>query len=79
MMSQPGKQIITIQHIAIHKLIEYNMGKVFLEKSYTKSGGKTSTRPFSQKTISSISLDSQSKVLNSSFLLYVQVGAIKIH
>ena len=55
------------------------MGKFFLEKSYTKSGGKTSTRPFSQKTISSISLDSQSKVLNSSFLLYVQVGAIKIH
>ena len=37
------------------QLIEYNMRKVILEKSYTKYGGETSPRPFSGKL--SISLD----------------------
>ena len=32
------------------QLIEYNMRKIFLEKSYTKCGGETIRRPFSKKT-----------------------------
>ena len=39
------------------QLIEYNMRNVFLEKSYTKCGGETSPRPFSEKLKLSISLD----------------------
>ena len=30
-------------------LIEYNMGNIFLEKSYTNFDGETSLRPFSEK------------------------------
>ena len=30
--------------------IEYNMWDIFLEKSYTKCGGKTIPRPFSKKS-----------------------------
>ena len=37
--------------------IEYNMRNIFLEKSYTKCGGETSPRPFSEKLKLSISLD----------------------
>ena len=37
--------------------IEFTMGDIFLEKSYTKSGGETSPRPFSEKLNLSISLD----------------------
>ena len=33
------------------------MGNTFLEKSYTKCGGETSPRPFSEKSKLSISLD----------------------
>ena len=39
------------------QLIEYNMRNIFLEKSYTKYGGETSPRPFSEKLKLSISLD----------------------
>ena len=39
------------------QLIEYDMGNILLEKSCTKYGGKTSTRPFSEKLKLSISLD----------------------
>ena len=39
------------------QLIEYNMRTIFLEKSYTKYGGETSPRPFSEKLKLSISLD----------------------
>ena len=39
------------------QLIEYNMRNIFLEKSYTKCGGETSPRPFSEKLKLSISLD----------------------
>ena len=39
------------------QLIEYNMRNVFLEKSYTKYGGETSPRLFSEKLKLSISLD----------------------
>ena len=38
-------------------LIECNMRNVFLEKSFTKCGGETSPRPFSEKLKVSISLD----------------------
>ena len=39
------------------ELIEHNMRNIFLEKSYTKSGGDTVPRPFSKKSKLSISLD----------------------
>ena len=38
-------------------LIEHNMRKNFLEKSYTKSGGETIPRPFSKKSKLCLSLD----------------------
>ena len=50
------------------QLKEYNMRNNFLEKSYTKCDGETSSRPFSEKLKLSISLDQQSKVLYSLFL-----------
>ena len=39
------------------QLIEYDMRKIILEKSYTKCGGESSPRPFSGKLKLSISLD----------------------
>ena len=39
------------------QLIECNMRKSFTEKSYTKSDGGTSPRPFSEKLKLTISLD----------------------
>ena len=39
------------------QLIECNMRKIFLEKSYTKCDGETSPRPFSEKLKLSISLN----------------------
>ena len=60
MTSQPGKQVIAIhilsniskgkrnQTMKFDQLIEYNMRNIFLEKSYTKCGGKTIPRPFSK-------------------------------
>ena len=58
MTSQPGKQTIAIhiltnisrslgrQVMKFGQLIYYNMRNIFLEKSYTKCGGKTIPRPF---------------------------------
>ena len=60
------------------QLIECNMGNTFLEKSYTKCGGETSPRPFSEKLKLGISLDQFSKVLYSLFLLYAKLRAIEI-
>ena len=69
MTSQPGKQTIAIhilpnisqskdnETMKFGQLIEYNMRNIFLEKSYTKCGGETSPRPFSEKLKLSISLD----------------------
>ena len=69
MMSQPGKQTIAIhilpniskskgeQTMKFDQLIEYNMRKIFLEKSYTKCGRETIPAPFSKKSKLSISLD----------------------
>ena len=66
--SQPRKQRIPIhilpnisrskdnQTMKFGQLIEYNIRKTFLEKTYTKCGGETITRYFSKKSILSISL-----------------------
>ena len=53
--------------------------KYFLEKSYTKCGGQTSSRPFSEKLELSRSEDRWSKVLYSLFLLYSKLRAIEIY
>ena len=45
------------QTIKLGQLIEYNMGNIFVEKSYTECGGETIPRPFSIKSKLSISLD----------------------
>ena len=55
------------------QLIEYDMRNIFLEKSYTKFWGQSSSRPLSKKLKLTISLDHQSEILYSLFLLYVQV------
>ena len=69
MTSQPGKQTITIlilpnisrskdnQTMKFGQLIEYKMRIIFMEKSYTKYGGKTIPRPFTKKSKLSISLN----------------------
>ena len=45
------------QILKFGQLIEYNTRNIFLEKSYTKCGGETCTRPFSKKLKLNISLD----------------------
>ena len=83
-----GQQLITIhilpnisrskgnQTIKFGQLLEYSMRNIFLRKSYTKCGGEASPRPFKSKL--SISLDQQSEMLQSLFLLYVQVEVYQI-
>ena len=61
------------------QLIEYNMRNIFVEKSYTKRAGETIPRPLYKISKLSISLDRYCKVLNSSFLLYANLGAIEIY
>ena len=61
------------------QLIECNMRNIFLEKPYTKCGGETNSRPFSEKLKLGISLDQQSKVLYSLFLLYAKLSAIEVY
>ena len=60
------------------QLKECNM-RSFLEKSFSKCGGKTSPRPFSEKLKLSISLDQQSKDLPTLFSLYGKLRAIEIY
>ena len=60
------------------QLIEYNTRNIFNEKSNTKCAGETIPRPLSKKSKLSMSLDQQSKVLNSLFLLYANLRAIEI-
>ena len=76
MTSQSGKQIRILTNISRNKdnqlmkfgqLIEYNVRKIFLEKSYTKCGGEAIPRPVSKKPKLSMSLDQQSK----SFIKFV--------
>ena len=45
------------QTMKFGQLIEYNMRNIFLEKSSTKFGGRTSPRPFPGKLKLSIALD----------------------
>ena len=61
MTSQPGQQTIVMhilpnisrskdnQTMTFGQLTERNMKSIFLENSYTKCGGETSPRPFSEK------------------------------
>ena len=58
------------------QLIEYNMKKNVLEKSYTKYRGETIARHFSKKSNLSVSL---SKVLYILFWLYSKLRAIKTY
>ena len=72
-MSQTGQQTIaihTLTNISKSKdnqatkpgwLIGHNLKNIFLEKSYTKFGGETISRPFSKKSKLCISLDQYSK------------------
>ena len=55
------------------------MRKNFLEKLYTKCGGETIPRPFTEKLKLSISLDQYSKVLYSLFLMHGKLRAIEIY
>ena len=59
------------------QLVEYNMRRIFLEKQCIKCGEKLVPRPFAKKAKFSISLDQQSEVLCSLFLLYVQVDCYR--
>ena len=45
------------QAMKFGQLIEYNMRNIFVEKACTKCGGETICRPFSKKSVLSISLD----------------------
>ena len=79
MTSQPGKQTIVIhvlpnilrnkgnQAMKFGQLREYNMKNIFLLKPYTKCGGETSRRPFSENLKLGISLHQQSEFLFSLF------------
>ena len=67
------------QTMKFGQLIEYNIRNIFLEKSYTKCGGETSPRPFSEKLKLSISLDQQPKVLYSLFLVNRKLKTIEIY
>ena len=91
MTSQPGIQTIVIrilpnfwrskgnQTMNFGQLIGCNLRNIFLEKPYTKRGGETSPRPFSEKLKLSISLDQGSKVLYSLFSLHAKLRAIQIY
>ena len=75
MKAKHGKQTIVMQTLLnilrskdnqtmkFGKLVEYNMRNMFPDKSYTKFGGETVTRPFYKKSKLSIFLDQQCKVL----------------
>ena len=54
------------------------MRNIFFEKSYTKCGEETISRPFSKKTKLSISLDKYSKAVYGSLLLHANLRAVEI-
>ena len=64
--------------VKLGQLVEYTVRNIFLEKSSTKCGVKNIPRPFSTKSILSISLDQWSEVLCSLFLLHAKLRAIEI-
>ena len=90
-MAQLGKQAISIhilpdisgskgnQTMKIAQSTGYNMSNSFLEKSYTKCGGATIPRRFSEKPKLSIFLDQQSRLLYWLFLLYFNFIAAEIY
>ena len=53
------------------------MRNIFIEKSYTKCGGETSSRPFSEKLKLSLSLNYQPKVLGRCFYCMASWGLSK--
>ena len=59
------------------QLIEYNMGNIFVEKSYTKCGGETLPNRFSKKSKLSLSLDQWFTVLYSLLLLYATLRVLR--
>ena len=61
------------------QLMDYSMGNIFFEKSCTKCVGETSNRPFFGKSKLSLSLDQQSEVLYTLFLLYPKLRSIEIY
>ena len=61
------------------QLIEYNMRNNLLQKSCSKCDRETIPRPISKKSYLNISLDQQSKVLYSLFLLYTKLRTIEIY
>ena len=91
MMSQPGQQTIVIlilpnisrskgkQTMKFGQVIECNIRNILLETSYIKCCGETSPGQFYEKLKLSTSLDQQSKVLYSLFLLYGKLRAIEIY
>ena len=88
MTSQTRKQTITIHILSntlrikannamkFAQLIECSVRNIFLEKSYTEFSEETIPRLFSKKSTLSISLDQQSKVSYSQFVLYAKLRAI---
>ena len=89
MTSQPGKQTFAVhilpdiskskgnQTVKFGQLLECNIINVFLEKSCTKCVGETIPRSFFKELKLSLSLDQQSEVSYSLFLLYVKVEDYK--
>ena len=85
MTTKTGEQIITVHTlpnisrskgnvtIKFSQLTNYNMKIIFFEKPYSKCDGKHSPRTFSKNSKLNISVDQQSKILYSLFLLYAQV------
>ena len=67
------------QTMKFDRLIESNMKKYFLKKSYAKCGGETNSGHFSEKSKPSISLDQKSEVLYTLLLLNSKLGAIEIY
>ena len=51
------------------QLTEYNVRNVFLQKSYTKCGGKAIPRPFYRNSNLSITVDQQSEMLQFAFIV----------
>ena len=61
------------------RLLEYNTGNIFVDKSYTKCGGEIIPRSFSKIQKLSISLDQWFKVLYSLFLSYAKLRTIEMY
>ena len=51
------------------QLLKYNCRNIFLEKSYTKRGGKTIPRPFPKKSKLSISLNQYPSFIYFAFIV----------